>query len=111
MRYLLILPCLSTILFLAGCQTGGTWTADALTQWHEEITSGLPEKTSPLWYQGSDDKYHHFTCRSFDSWIPIQVPREQITIEDLRPYQDTSSSAVFPGYYKVDASKDFIKTE
>jgi|GEM_PF-2379536 len=102
----LLLPC---TLFFSACQTGGTWTADELAQWHQSVTEGLPAHVSPLWYQGSDERYHHFLCRSMDSWVPVSVPIEQITMDDLKDYQGTSSSAPFPGYYKVDPQNGFSK--
>ena len=60
-----------------------------------------------LLYQGSDSIVHHFIYRIMDNWAFITIKKEELTLEELKPYSKTSSSPL--GYYYVDPSKKFVK--
>lgn len=96
-------------LTLIGCDTGGEWSAKELKEWYVKLDKSDSWPLSPLYYQGSDKEYHYFICRSMDTWVPVWVRKEEIEIEDLKPYATTSQSSNFPGHYKVDPANDFCK--
>jgi len=96
------------LLFL-GCQTGGHWTANELGEWYVELKQNNPRLLSPLYYQGTDNNFHYFVCRSIDTWVPVKVDKEEIEMEDIRPYLSVSQSKNFPGYFVVDPEYDFKK--
>ena len=96
-------------LFILSCQTGGNWSATELREWYIENQETDSRFISPLFYQGTDDKFHHFISRSMDTWVPVKVNKEQINISDVRPYDQTSKSQSFPGHYIVDPKKDYAK--
>jgi hypothetical protein len=96
-------------LLLAGCQTGGQYTAEELKEWHAQLKSSNSQFITPLYYTGTDETSHHFICRSMDVWVPIEVPKYEITIEDVRPYQ-TSSLQNSTAYYIVNPEDNFSKT-
>lgn len=60
-----------------------------------------------LLYQGSDSIVHHFIYRIMDNWAFITIKKEELTLEEIRPYSKTSSSPL--GYYYVDPCKNFVK--
>jgi hypothetical protein len=96
-------------LFVLSCQTGGNWSARELQEWYIGNQETDSQFISPLFYQGSDEKYHHFICRSMDKWVPVKVNKEQINISDVRPYDQTSKNKSFPGYFIVEPKKGFEK--
>lgn len=91
------------------CQTGGNWSAIELRDWYLGNQETDSRFLSPLFYQGTDEKYHHFICRSMDTWVPVKVVKEQINISDIRPYGQVSQGMPFPGYYSVDPEHGFMK--
>jgi hypothetical protein len=42
-----------------------------------------------------------------DEWVFITIKKEELTLEELKPYSKTSSSPL--GYYYVDPCKNFVK--
>ena len=60
-----------------------------------------------LLYQGSDSIAHHFMYRIMDDWAFITIKKEELTLEELKPYSKTSSSPL--GYYYLDPCKNFVK--
>ena len=58
-------------------------------------------------YQGSDSIAHHFIYRIMDEWAFITIKKEELTLEELKPYSKTSSSPL--GYYYLDPCKNFVK--
>lgn len=97
-------------LFMTGCQTGGHWTAEELKEWYLHAKTADSRFISPLYYQGTDEKYHYFICRSIDVWVPMKVTKEEILIDDIKPYKSSSNTSDFPGYYIVDPEKNYSKT-
>ena len=100
---------LLTSLVLLGCDTGGEWKAEELRNWYFELSKADSRFLSPLYYQGTDEDSHHFTCRSMDTWVPVRVRKEEINIQDVRPLKSASQTRSFPGYYAVDPEKAFAK--
>ena len=44
-----------------------------------------------------------------DTWVPVRVSKEEIPIEDTRPYSMPSRAPNFPGYYIVDPTLGFAR--
>jgi hypothetical protein len=95
------------LLTLSGCQTGGLWTAGELKDWYVRRSEPEPRFLSPLYYRGTDERFHHFIYRTMDTWVPVKVRKEEIGMKDEKPHQRISSSTTFPGYYSVDPAKGF----
>lgn len=62
-----------------------------------------------LGYRGSDTQRHHFIARVMDDWAFIQIKKEELKLDDERPFARTSSAPLT--YYDVDPSRDFQKIE
>lgn len=82
------------------------WTVAEVKKWVEQ------NKEHSTWhgwllYQGSDTAGHHFTSRVMDEWVWFTIKRSDLKIADERLYKQTSSAP--PGYYYVDATKNFVK--
>ena len=60
-------------------------------------------------YQGSDQHYHHFIARVMDDWNFIQIRKEELTVEEERPYSNSSHAPLY--YYLVDPSQDYRRIE
>ena len=104
-----LVTCLFVVLLLVGCQTGSHWTAKELSDWYIKLKESDPRFLSPLYYEGTNENYHYFVCRSMDTWVPVKVSKEEIDIEDIRPYVSVSQAEHFPGYYSVDPEQGFRK--
>ncbi len=95
--------CLATAAcFLTSCRET-EWTKKDVIEWYAKIGSSV---RGGLGYQGSDEKYHHFIARVFDEWVFVQMKREELKLDDERPF----SSAPL-AFYAVDPSHDFQKIE
>ena len=105
----LLATTLLVFFLLVGCQSGGHWTANELRDWYVELKQFDPEIVSPLYYRGTDQRFHYFTCRSIDTWVPVKVSKEEIEIADIRPHESVSQSENFPGFYSVDPEQEFRK--
>ena len=97
------------VVIFAGCQTGGNWTANELSEWYIGLQESDSHFFSPLYYRGTNEEYHFFICRSMDTWVPVKVVKDQINIADVRPYMEISQTKIFPGYYIVDPKHKFTK--
>lgn len=97
------------VFLIVGCQTGGHWTAEELSDWYIKLEQSDPRFLSPLYYRGTDQHYHYFLCRSMDTWVPVKVSKGEIEVEDIRPYESVSQAEHFPGYYTVDPEQGFRK--
>ena len=97
------------VYLLVGCQSGGHWTANELRDWYVKLEQSDPRFLTPLYYRGTDQYFHYFLCRSMDTWVPVKVSKEEIDIEDIRPYESVSQAEYFPGYYTVDPEQGFKK--
>ncbi len=99
------------LLLPTGCLTKDIWTADEIIQWHAEYAVDDPKDFySPLYYCGTDEKYHHFIIRVMDDWVIMKVAKEEIDIADPRPLA-TSSGGASPGYYAIDPQNGFRRIE
>jgi len=78
-----------------------------LRDWYTRLEDTNPRFLSPLYYQGTDDRFHYFICRSMDTWVPVRVKREEITIADPRPLEPRALS----NYYAVDPGNGFKKKQ
>ncbi len=102
---------LITYVFLFSCHSGDQWSAEKLRNWYIDLKESDSRFLSPLYYQGTDEKFHYFICRSMDSWVPIKVLKEEIIIKDEEPYLSASQADHFPGYYPVDPGNGFMRIE
>ncbi len=90
---------------ILGCQKTD-WTAQEIKDWYAKYSKTNPQLYSPLYYKGSDDNYHYFTCRAIDTWVFMRVDIKEIKIINVKPYANTSSAPV-RGYYAVDPLNEF----
>src|SRR5215831_19352990 len=51
-------------------------------------------------YRGSDQQFHHYIARVMDDWTYIQIPKDEMTVADERPYSAASGAPLY--YYLVD---------
>ena len=58
-------------------------------------------------YQGSDKDYHYFVGRKPDTWVFIRIWKNDLTVEDERPFTSTYRYPLY--YYLVDPTQDYIK--
>jgi hypothetical protein len=58
-------------------------------------------------YQGSDEQFHNYIARVMDDWNFIQVRRDELKVDDVRPFSRASSAPLY--YYLVDPSRDYQK--
>ena len=80
-----------------------------VAEWYERWS--LPSTINRgIGYQGSDEAFHYFIARPIDYFVFIQVPRDQLKLEDVRPKQQASSSGLGVHYW-VDPLHDFRKKE
>lgn len=103
---------------LYSCTTIGArriWTVQETKDWYKENFVDQPKQsrpfTSPLYYQGTDDKIHYFISRYMDEWVFINIKKDDVVIADLRPKwtsnQKDSQGSI--GYYPVDPLDNFKK--
>ena len=59
------------------------WTKKEVIEWHERFGS---MERGGLGYQGSDEEHHHFIARPVDSWVFIKVKRDELKMDDERPF-------------------------
>jgi hypothetical protein len=100
-----ILSLLAVIGSLTACRKS-VWTKREATDWYAKNSSMV---RGGVGYQGSDAQSHHFIARVMDEWVFIQIPTNELRLDDERPFS-TGSSAQF-AYYAVDPSRDFQKLE
>jgi hypothetical protein len=60
-------------------------------------------------YQGSDQEFHYYIARVMDDWNWIRIRREELSVDDERPYSTRSSGPLY--YYLVDMAQDYRKVE
>lgn len=60
-------------------------------------------------YRGSDQQFHHFVARVMDDWNFIQIRKDELRVDDERPYSTASNAPLY--YYLVDPSRDYRKVE
>lgn len=117
-KSILILIVTSTIF---SCTTIGmmrTWTVQETKDWYQEYYVGQPVQprpfVSPIYYRGTDDKFHYFISRYLDEWVYIKIKKDELTIADERPkskiFSGGSSTSSF-GYYPVDPHDNFKRIE
>ena len=82
------------------------WTKKEVIEWHERFGS---RERGGLGYQGSDEQHHHFIARAVDSWVFIKVKRDELKMDDERPFSRASSAPL--AHYAVDPARDFQKVE
>ena len=87
------------------------WTVTEVKEWYPKYKEKEPYAWDGILYQGTDEKYHHFIAHVLlmDNWAIIKIKKEDLNIDDERPYSNSSSSPL--GYYFVDPSNNFIKTK
>jgi hypothetical protein len=56
-------------------------------------------------YQGSDEQFHHYIARVMDDWTFIQIRRDELKLDDIRPFSRASSAPLY--YYLVDPSRNY----
>jgi hypothetical protein len=82
------------------------WTVAEAKKWSETYKD-FPTWDGLLLYQGSDTAMHHYIARIVDDFFWFNIKKTELTVNEERQYQTTSSASF--GYYYVDAAKDFIK--
>lgn len=92
------------LLSLSACRTARLNKEEA-TDWYARYASMV------RWvgYQGSDEQFHYFIARVMDGWSFIQLRRDELVVEDTRPYSTTSSAPLF--HYLVDPASNYRKVE
>jgi hypothetical protein len=105
MRAFLTLHVVAVSVFLAslqGCRTSPMSKQEA-TDWYARYGSMV------RWvgYQGSDEQFHHFIARVMDDWNFIQIRRDELKLNDEKPFSRGSSAPLY--YYLVDPSRDYQK--
>jgi len=60
-------------------------------------------------YRGSDQQFHHFVARVMDDWNFIQIRKDELRVDDERPYSTASNAPLY--YYLVDPSRGYRKVE
>jgi len=60
-------------------------------------------------YQGSDQQFHYFIARVMDDWGFIQIRRDELKLDDERPFSKASGAPLY--YYLVDPSRDYQRIE
>jgi len=101
--------CFLTILFfITGCCNNRVWKSNDFTDWYRKYWNNKNTRPfyRPLYYQGSSSKYHHFIMRTMDSFLLVKIDKNELKIQDEKPYR-SGSSAKFPGYYIVDPMNGF----
>jgi hypothetical protein len=101
------------IAFLSGCNLSykmskTEWSVPEVKEWSDA------NKNSSTWkglllYQGSDSIHHHFIGRVMDEWRWFNVKRNELNLEDLQPFNASSSGQL--GHYYVDPKQDFKRVE
>ncbi len=100
-----ILPSLLFLLILlSGCIS--TWTARELSDWHTECRKS--PFCSPLYYRGTDEKYHYFMCHVMDDYAFMKIKRDEIEVADI---QQKAIFSHFPGYYIVDPANGYKQVD
>ena len=98
------------IMFLmTGCGVR-TWTAQELTNWYTSNVDRSPAHYSPLYYRGSNENYHYFIYRVFDSFVNVKVKRDEIEIDEVKPAIGIFGKP-FPGYYSVDPNDNYNRID
>src|SRR5262245_6509915 len=97
---------LGTLLLALGCISACVNTPldrSAAADWYSRYGSMV------RWvgYQGSDQQFHYFIARVMDDWNWIRIRKDELRVEDERPYSRRSSGPLY--YYLVDVSKDYRK--
>lgn len=80
------------------------WTKQEVVEWYAQNGSAVRDG---LLYRGSDQQWHYFIARVMDDWAFIQIKKEELKLEDERPYSQASS--VTFSFYAVDPSQGFRK--
>jgi hypothetical protein len=99
----IILVILIGVLFHLARSDSRPWTATQLREFYEDLES-RPDLHGPLYYLGSDDRFHYFTIRSVDVSLWPRVPKDQIPLDAL-PFLGPREKT----YYEVDPSHGFRK--
>ena len=94
------------VIFLAGCASHIQDNPAKVAQWYASYEGRF---LGAMYYRGSDDQFHYFTCRSMDTWVMIEIPLNELVIEDIRSLNSISAGGTFPGYYTVEPSNGFRK--
>ena len=83
------------------------WTVKDIRDFYRDnYTDGSPKTLSPLYYQGSDDKFHYLICSSKGEWMNMQVESSELRLDDIRSYS-VSTTTDTPGYYAIDPMDNF----
>ncbi len=95
---------LMMLVFIPACRTTPLNKQEA-TDWYAKYASLV------RWvgYQGSDQQYHHLIARVMDDWNFIRIRKDELTVDDERPYSTASGAPLY--YYLVDPSRDYRKVE
>lgn len=101
----------AVVLMISACNlsyrmTKTEWTVPEVKKWAADNQERSTWKGLIL-YQGSDTEYHHFIGRVMDEWRWFNIKRTELSLEDVRPYSNTSSGSL--GYYYVDPLAGFVK--
>ena len=87
------------------------WSVSEVKEWYGDYLANERYAWNGILYQGSDEKYHHFTARVLKGYWGeiIKIKREDLNLDDERPYLNSSES--YFGYYFVDPANDFKKIQ
>ena len=109
-KYTIILLILLSV-FISGCSNNRVWRNKEFIDWYGKYwQDDNNENIRELYYQGTNEKYHHFMMRTVDSYLSIRIDKSEINILEEKPYR-ADSSAPFPGYYIVDPMNGFKRIE
>lgn len=92
-------------------------TVEEAQAWYKEYYLNQTEQTkpfvSPLYYRGSDNKFHYFISRYMNDWVFIKIKIGDLVITDVRPKLTLSGGSYSGriGYYQVDPLDSFRKVE
>jgi hypothetical protein len=105
MRSLQIVRVLALVAVLGGvsaCSTTPMNKQEAV-DWYAKYSS----QVRWVGYQGSDEQFHYYIGRVMDDWSFIRISRDELEVEDERPFSRASSAPLY--YYLVDPSRNYAK--
>ena len=97
-------PFIFILSMLTGCivsHADSLWTREAVVSWYAQHHKQI----GFVGYQGSDQTRHHFIARYMDDWVFIVIKKEELRLNDERPFSRAWSAQLY--YYLVDPSRYF----
>ena len=60
-------------LTISSCAAGKAWSVDEVQGWYQRHIEKYGKNISHLHYKGSDEKAHHFVCRTLDELVELSL--------------------------------------